>query len=392
MAAYGWKVSVRRVCVGSLVALLAACGGGGGGGDGAADASDLRLSNVSATGTTQRVYASALPLESVTVTADVTGNLQRLNGRTLYIIVTDPDGLFEATPSVFLSSNGIGNSIVLTGKSTQGRAAGTYHGPLTIRVCLDSACTDQFEGSPAVVPLQVEVLPGLQVPPPLVIDLAFGQTPSAIDVPVTVPADANGFSVSLSPLPGGNSGGALTLEPVTPPAVGLRILPRALPVGSYTQTFTLESLAIVNGRGYSLQATLPVTVNVSATPGLIAKIDPPQVGLEALSSGSIIPQQFGPNVTVLAADGRQFPAVSRTQYLPAGPGGVLDAGGIAWLNVVPGPGPNFWDTAFQPQAYVCQFVPTTRCLGPGRYAANVYFRTPGGAELPVPLQVTIDVR
>jgi hypothetical protein len=31
-------------------------------------------------------------------------------------------------------------------------------------------------------------------------------------------------------------------------------------VGSYTQTFTFEALAVVNAQGYSLVATLPVTM------------------------------------------------------------------------------------------------------------------------------------
>jgi hypothetical protein len=71
------KLGAARACV---VVLLAACGAGGGE-DG--DAFDLRLVNVRATGTTQRVYASTQRLGNVTISADVTGTLSRLNGRTL---------------------------------------------------------------------------------------------------------------------------------------------------------------------------------------------------------------------------------------------------------------------------------------------------------------------
>jgi hypothetical protein len=319
------------------LATLASCGGGGGGDGSAGSGTGLRLGNVRAQNTTQRVYASTAPIGTVTITADVTGDLSRLDGRAVYVIVTDPDGLFEATPAVTIMNNGLGNSIELFGKPAQGRAAGTYRGPLTLRVCLDSACTQQFEGSPATLPLQIEVLAGLQVAAPLVIDLPFGQAPAAVDVPVTVPSDAAGFAATLSAIPG-KPEGAMTFDRLPAPAQGLRILPRSLPVGTYTQTFTLEGTAFVAGQGFPLSTTLPVTINVRPTPGVEMKVDPPQVALQTLATGSFIPEASAPLITVLSADGQRYSELSRVRYLPAGPG-ILDAAGLDWLEVGVGLGP-----------------------------------------------------
>jgi hypothetical protein len=69
---------------------------------------------------------------------------------------------------------------------------------------------------------------------------------------------------------------------------------------------------------------------------------------------------------VLAADGQLFSEVSRVQYLPAGAGGVLDAGGISVARRHAPAGPYFWYSLFQPQASACTVVPTTRCLSPGQ--------------------------
>ena len=310
-------------CEGSAAPAWPSCRGAdvdrrGGGGGGSDSGIGVRLSNVQAQGTTQRVYASTTPIGIVWITADVSGDLSRLNGRTIYVIVTDPDGLFEATPAVTIMPNGIGNSIRLFGKSTVGRT-GTYRGPLTLRVCLDIACNQQFDGSPVQLPLQIDVLPGLQVASPLVVDLAFGQAPTTIEVPVTVPVDAAGFSAALTPLPGKNNG-AIFYEHLNAPMPGLRITPRRLPVGAYTQTFTLSGTAFVGPVPYLLQTALPVTINVRPTPGLEFAIDPPQLALQTLSTGSFIPEAYVPEVTVLAADGLRYSDVSRVQYLPAGPG------------------------------------------------------------------------
>lgn len=384
-------LAVRRVCLWGLFAALAACGGGGGDEGGSGSSTGLTLRNVRATGTTQQVYASTAPIGDVTILGDVTGDLSRLSGRTVYVIVIDPDGLFEGTPSVSIMSNGLDNSVHLFGKATQGRS-GTFRGPLTLRLCLDSTCTQEFDGSPVQLPLQIEVLAGLQVGPasPLVIDLPFGQMPTAIDVPVTLPIHAPGFSATLTPLPG-RIEPAFDYERLPAPAQGLRILPRRLPVGTYTQTFTLDASAILGMQAFPLQATLPVTINVRPTPGLAVAIDPPQVALQTLTTGSFIPEASVPLITVLAADGQRYSALSRVVYLPAGPGGLLDAGGIPWLEVGVGLAPRDWDSIYSTLALACN-TPTVQCLAPGRYAANVYFRIPGGAEWPTPLPVTVDVR
>lgn len=392
MSYRGWGRLGRWFVVSSGVAMLAACGGGGGGGGSGSESLGVRVVNVQASGTAQRVYESSdVPLGSVTITADVSGDLSKLNGRTVYVIVVDTDGLFQPTPSVFISGNGIGNSIGLQGKATQGRA-GSYRTPLTVHVCLDAACNQEFDGSPFQVPMQIDVLAGLRVTSasPLVIDLAFGQVPVAVDLPVVLPVDAPSFSGGLTMLPG-KLEGALAYEQLPAPATTVRLLPRMLPVGTYTQTLVLTAIAQIGLQPYPLQLSLPVTVNVRATTGVTSVITPSSASVQALSSGSFIPESQSPPIYVLSADGQIYSALSRVQYLPAG-GGLADAGGVDWLEVGVNLSPREWDGNFSAFAHGCSFVVSSSCLAPGRYGANVYFRIPGGAELPTPFPVTVDVR
>ncbi len=161
-------------------------------------------------------------------------------------------------------------------------------------------------------------------------------------------------------------------------------------MGTYTQTFNLDGFARVGTQAFPLLATLPVVVNVHPAPGLNVLTTPSPVALQSVTSGLFIPEAYVPTILVLAANGQLYSELSRVQYLPAGPG-VLDAGGIQWLQVGVGSGYRDWDSNYSALALVCVQTNPSQCLAPGHYAANMYFRIPGGAELPTPLSVTLDI-
>lgn len=83
------------------------------------------------------------------------GNIASLYGRTVYVIVEDPAGLFTSDPPrVALRASPPGATVSLTGKPL---ASGTYAGVLRFYACLDPACSTQFAGSPFLQPFKVFV-------------------------------------------------------------------------------------------------------------------------------------------------------------------------------------------------------------------------------------------
>lgn len=384
--------TLRRLA--TLVALgtLMSCGGGGGG-DSSSSVTGLGLANVRSAGTTQRAYDDDTPLGGVTIVADVRGDLSRLAGKTVYVIIEDPDQLFETTPRVLITPNGIENRIELAGRSMRGRA-GVYFGPLRVNVCLDAACRQPFDGSPIVLPLAIEVLPGPRfgVASPLVVSLPFGSPETEVAIPVVVPAGTTGWSGTLTPA-AGSAPLPFSLEWNPQGTAKILRVPR-IRVGSWSASVDIEATAQYDGRIWFLHASLPVTVEVTPVAGTSFVWTPASLSLQGLTTGAFVDgsQQF---TELLAADGTLYTGTARVEYLPAGPDGNLDAGGIAWLEagVATPPGGNTVTTMMSALSLPCgQPSPDRRCLAPGRYDALVYARTPAGAEAALPLRVSLTVR
>ena len=88
------------LAAGLLAMFLGACGGGGGGDD-EGGVSSVHVSLVSPANIVEEVYEGA-PMRTITLTGTATGtatgDVASLSGRTLYIIVVDPDGIFQPNP------------------------------------------------------------------------------------------------------------------------------------------------------------------------------------------------------------------------------------------------------------------------------------------------------
>ena len=381
-----------RLAAMAAVLMLAGCGGGGGGGGGseppkADPASAVRLTNVRATGTTQRVYEGR-PLEQLVLTADVTGDLNALGGQPIYVVVEEPSQLFRRDPLLAISPNGIDNRVTLMTGDTAGRA-GSYKAPLRLFVCLDPACTRPINGSPVAVAFSVDVLAGPKVgdASPLVIDLPFGAEPSALTVPVTLPEGMKEFTLSrpfdasrLVAVATGTTPGTITLTP-----------PR-LPVGSFTDKLVIEGFGTLNNISTLLTTSVPITIRVSAVAGVDGGFWPSALAVPAYrSAGAVQPLSTGGIALFQTADGTLYNQVSRVVYLPPDGSGNLDAAGIPWASA-------FVDAQLTPSAArvgvqpsPCVFVPFEgyRCVPPGRYEALVYVKTAAGQEFAKPLRVTL---
>lgn len=383
---------VRCVWGGLLaVVFLASCGGGGGGGSEppAPDpALSVRLGNVRVAAATQRVFEGDR-LSDLTITADVTGDLARLNGQTLHVLVEDPSGLFTGTPRVMISGNGIDNRVDLPAQPTTGRV-GSYRSPLRLRVCLDSACTRPIQGTPVELPLQVDVLAGLRLaePTPVVIELPFGTTPTARSLAALLPEGMTALDWEQLQEP------RLFDVKATP---GLRgsvdITPIRLPVGSHSTQITLWGFATLGNALRRMSVTVPLEIRVQGVPGVGGGFYPTRLDTQTFSSAGLNSPIGGETASlVVLADGTRYTRLSRIVYLPGG-NGRADAGSLEWLNV--------WVDTINPrppQPIRVSAIPaactstdggrTIRCLGGGRYEALVYLMTDDGREFPTPLQVS----
>jgi hypothetical protein len=176
--------------------LLASCGGGGGGntsgggnppapGTPAPDAplafDPPTLAMTMATGISRDLYVRAT-VRRPEVFAGVTN---------VYALVVDNKGVIQ--PRVELYAQGDGSYSVTLHTSSQ-LAAGTYEGQLSVQLCKDQACSQQFSGSPLPLAYKIEVLP--DTPPP-----AVGQRkllPSEAGIALTSTASWSRLSHQLS--------------------------------------------------------------------------------------------------------------------------------------------------------------------------------------------------
>jgi len=246
----------RVACALALGLLLGACGGGGGGGGGGGLAGlpigggasgngatpnnpgsplvdpnfttvNLSVENVvdvltdagkpaSISGT----YFEGAKMADVGLLGTAVGDLSVLNGKTLYVIVEDPAGLFQAnvqaTPT---TSPKPGLLVVLLGKTLQ--TPGTYTGNLRVYVCLDARCSVRLGNVPYNIPYNVVVkrgmkieigeafknkrgggFPGLDTSPDaniVAVESRFGQRPPVATMKVTLPEGHPFSALSISP-------------------------------------------------------------------------------------------------------------------------------------------------------------------------------------------------
>lgn len=97
-------------------------------------------------------YEGLQPSGYTTFNGSATGDLSVLNGKTLYVILEDPDGLFAPNPQAYIS----GSSLTLHAVN-QVKKAGTYKGSLNIYACLDAGCAVRLGNVPYPIPYDVKV-------------------------------------------------------------------------------------------------------------------------------------------------------------------------------------------------------------------------------------------
>lgn len=250
-----------------LATTLAACGGSSGSGDAGDGGTPL---GGGTTGVSialvgpmliQAQVVETLWMYNNTITARVSGNLQSLDGKTIYVRLEDPAGLYQADASI------VAFSADTYGLRLQGRSlspAGHLTGTLKVHVSLDAAGTQPFGGSPLEIPYDVTVIPGI-VPESeaITVEAAFGTAPVIRDIQAST-LDGAPLDARLV------SGGAAAWAPEVsvPDGSTIRVTFPAAPPGTYTYTVdALSSYHLASGWDYEL--TKPIVLTYVVAPSAV---------------------------------------------------------------------------------------------------------------------------
>ena len=137
---------------------------------------------------------------SAEVTGHVEGEMLLLKGKTVYVILEDPTGLFDSNASISFreaTPNGVNYSLKLLGKLLT--KAERLTGTLVIRVCLDLACKIPLGRRPLTVAYDFTVHERLAVSRNAIqVEVPFGTVPPPETVDVTWPAASKGYFQTLS--------------------------------------------------------------------------------------------------------------------------------------------------------------------------------------------------
>lgn len=357
-----------------LVGLLAACGGGGGGGG---SSSGVEFSALAASRTSFEV-AEGARLPDIGLTAQVSGNLATLDGKTLYVLIDDPLGLFAAASGVTFNAQTGRAGIALSGReqSTVGRRSGR----LGVRVCLDAACQSSLTPAGYGIDVAVTVRSGLRTSPTQqFFRVPFGTLPGPALVRVTVPEGRDPADYSAG-IVAGASGEVFDLtRQQTPGAEGVLVAPRLLPVGRYERRLEVSASSVDLGAASS-------AAYVQEVP-LVLEVEPSDVDFAVLPSslsftfdqGSQEVRPFTVGAVAQSGSFRLDPVVYDLASEPPGTAYPLRG---TWL----------WTLGEAWTVGVCQ---GTACLPRGTYRAHLPFvrltsaGVPTGQVVEVPVELTV---
>ncbi|MDQ7956208.1 MAG: hypothetical protein RET84_09890 [Pseudomonadota bacterium] len=159
--------------------------------------------NLSVNITDQPVVTADLYAETwmpdLLVKGTASGDFTVLNGKTLYIIVVDPDGLFQRNAQIYRLDNSATPAVQLQLRGNKLTNPGTYRGNLQIYACLDTNCATRLGNTPHVLPYDVKVRRNAQLPVSTVeLNALFGARSQTVSIPLTPPEGRSIADMSVS--------------------------------------------------------------------------------------------------------------------------------------------------------------------------------------------------
>lgn len=385
----------RLATLGCLIASLTACGGGGGGAAestatpaaGSPPPANIVFDAVSvslvAPSSIQREYAEMEESQEISIHVRGAGDLQQLNGRTLYAIVEDPDAMTGGRAAVQLgtrSTDGSNGLITLSARKMD--KPGRFQGELRLHACFDPVCATELAGSPLRVPYDVTVHPGLALSAAeLAVTVPFGEVPPLQAVLADLPANMSSWRATpgtvIYQAPPNRTQATVTLTGEGKGRIDVQMLPA--PPGSYRESIDVS--ANLSGKAVMQRRSITVTYTVTANPS-IDHVFFPAAGHVSVAEGSgavHLPRVEAYNQHIGLSG--MAPTVEYLSHPPAATGHPLV---------------NVWWSDSAAHAYPCSAPPgsgpSRTCLPPGTYTARVAIRYLKGSSIVTvhwPLTMTI---
>lgn len=389
-------------------ALLSACGGGGGGGTTPAVVAPPPPApvTVGAPGVTtlNATVLQGQALQPVVLRGALTGGVESLEGRPVYVQVVDPAELFQ--PAALLAverlPTGWQYSLDLRGRVLT--ALGQRTGALQVLACLDAACTQPLAGTPVQVPYTVNVVAGLALATDLIeLSVPFGTLPAVQTVGVTLsglsdgfvarnatPYDPNRLQSAIVAAGGAFNAAGLRVNgaenSLRQPAGPLSITLLPAPPGRVEETITVSSNVVQGpGQGSTLfERNITVRYTVTPNPALDHVFYPPRLDLTRSASDTTVAFH---GYSLVAGTG--LVAVLEGVDLLTRPGGANTGPVGSWLQNSASLSSAVCTSSTAPAGVGLVYS----CLQPGLYTAQVRWRLQGASSsrvvaFPVTLNVT----
>lgn len=359
----------------SLALGLAACGGGG------EDPKEADASIRIGAPVPASIKGDYVPNSSATLklSGTINGDLNKLNGKQIYVTIEDPDALFlpQASLNIVRAGSDVSYSLDLTKKTSL--AIRRYTGNLRIFVCLDTACKEPLGNTPLTVPYDIRVVDGLRVDTSmLTIEVPFGTVPNQIVRDVYWPSSSKGWESMLGSIVDPNRPANLidwaeSATVSTSPQLKLNVAP--MKPGSFdTKVHISADVPLSFGGKNTLTTSFTVRYTVLPNPALDAFFFPARLDIT-------LPRQAG-------ARAYRYDLVENTDV-------TSSFIGVEYLSAAGTTGPvnAWWQEAATPLVATCTgTVSAANCLTPGVYTAQLRHRVTsvaGAREVLLPISLTV---
>ena len=358
----------------------------------------LAISSISPASIATQMFAGQYT--SMSMSGTLSGDMNVLSGRSLYIYAIARDGepsLVNGQPSVSVNQTTRSATVTLTSAKPVS-CPGTYAGNIVVRVCLDQLCETEVANSGRVVPYNITVKPGVALGNHTVaLNSPFGTMPESVTVPVTLAPEVTSWEVGSF-----NSDGRVKVSKAGDGSNNIVVsAPKMLAPGT-TATDPYVSISATIG-GQRLSQPLEVSYSSLASSVKYSLVQPngayfvvkqnyPYMAPEQDLS-VIVPADSG-NLSGTSIESRtteylSWPAAANNYPYRNGSNQPLNAG---WLYAGISYGPYNIGAHYRGSATVqaCYGGP---CLPVGRYTARVpiRYRDPAGSTTLFYYPVTMDI-